>query len=332
MHPQQKDRGLAQRLLKIAEQGASAQPAKADAARPAHKGSAQNQKGALTVPEGSPADAEQADSTSEDMGTTRHKTQRTNALQQIPELDQLEDPDPSARGPNATARAEADATFEGTAGFLTGLEEHTSARQVESMMTSLLLQQQASSIMKMRAYKKKKYEDEMGWSAKLNHQEVFDRTCQKVKDILDFQSETDDLHLKNTTATAQARGATTELLDDMMEDDIGTERGQFVIEADEDDAEQKGPRRHSQSMMESYAAASSATAGRLAPALNSAYKFDSKFKNQGFLNLQNLQSSRTGTRRAKNAKSGSVDQDGLSRAQNANQSFDSGQGRRGLDS
>lgn len=107
-------------------------------------------------------------------------------MQQIPELNQLEDPDQSGRAPNATVRAEAQGTFDSAVGFLTGQEQYSSARQVESVANSLLPQKESSSILRMRAYNKKKYEDEMGWSAKRNHQEVFDRTCQKVKDILEF--------------------------------------------------------------------------------------------------------------------------------------------------
>ena len=99
-------------------------------------------------------------------------------------------------------------------------------------MSSLITQPESSSILKMRAYKKKKYEDQMGWSAKQENQEVFDLTCQKVKDIIDFKSETDDLHFKNTMASGPAFGAANEYQDE-TENRNSSARGGYVVEAEE---------------------------------------------------------------------------------------------------
>lgn len=89
--------------------------------------------------------------------------------------------------------------------------------------------------------------------------------------------------MKNTMASVPARGGT-DALDD-IDIDAGTARGQFVIEAEDEDEDLRGSRRHAQSMMESYGYTNSFITGRLAPAPKAGQQFDSKFRNQGFLNL-----------------------------------------------
>ena len=73
----------------------------------------------------------------------------------------------------------------------------------------------------MRAYKKKKFEHEMGHRVKARGQHVFDRTCQKVAEIMEFKSETEDWQLKDTNASALMLG-TTDRQDERLDIDTTT--------------------------------------------------------------------------------------------------------------
>ena len=200
------------------------------------------------------------------------------------------------------------------------------------MFNSLLMQKEQSSILKMRAYKKKKFEHEMGHRAKARGQVVFDRTCQKVAEIMEFKSETEDWQLKDTNASALMLG-TTDRQDERLEIDTTTARVQFGIGGAVEEAAWQEHKRHSKSVMESYGSANPSVPGKYPQPPRSSRKIDHKFRNQGYLNLQNKQS--PGTRQRHNKMTGaggSADRESLAQTQNAMRSSDCSFRGRGAES